>query len=171
MKKSVAIALFFFWTITVSLITAFFVNSQNKKNIPLAMQNNLTGQDAVKTKPKEITLSSAEVAKHNTASDCWMIVAGKVYNFTAAVNAHPGGAGTILAHCGQDGTNAYATKDIGPGRNHSGNAYSLLSNYLIGDLNNTITRQELTNTEHKIASSTSNVNLRNKDGEGRFEDD
>jgi cytochrome b involved in lipid metabolism len=171
MKKSVAIALFIFWTITVSLITAFFVNSQNKKNIPLALQNNSTEQKTVKTKGKEITLSSAEAAKHNTASDCWMIVAGKVYNFTAAMNAHPGGAGTILAHCGQDSTNAFATKDIGPGRNHSGNAYSLLSNYLIGDLNNTITRQELTNTETRIASSTSNINLRKRDDDGQFEDD
>jgi len=49
----------------------------------------------------------AEVAKHNTASDCWIIVDGKVYDVTSWVSKHPGGDAIILAYGGMDATDVY----------------------------------------------------------------
>lgn len=50
----------------------------------------------------------AEVKKHNTASDCWSAIDNKVYDLTAWVNKHPGGAQRIIALCGTDGTAAFS---------------------------------------------------------------
>lgn len=54
-----------------------------------------------------ITLNAALVAKHGTASDCWSIVNGNVYNLTAWIGLHAGGAGVIQGMCGIDGSAAF----------------------------------------------------------------
>jgi cytochrome b involved in lipid metabolism len=57
--------------------------------------------------PTAATLNAALVAKHGTASDCWSIVNGNVYNLTAWIGLHAGGAGVIQAMCGIDGSAAF----------------------------------------------------------------
>lgn len=80
-----------------------------------------------------VTLTTAEIAKHNQASDCWIIIKNKVYNVTDYLNLHPGGADRIIQYCGTDATQAYATKD-GRG-SHSQQADQELTNLYIGDVN------------------------------------
>ena len=41
-----------------------------------------------------------EVAQHNTASDCWTIVDGFVYDVTSFANRHPAGSEAIEEMCG-----------------------------------------------------------------------
>lgn len=53
------------------------------------------------------TLNAALVATHNTATNCWSIVNGNVYNLTAWINAHKGGSGVIVSMCGIDATAAF----------------------------------------------------------------
>jgi cytochrome b involved in lipid metabolism len=50
------------------------------------------------------TYSSTEVSVHNSKTDCWSIVNGKVYNLTSWIDKHPGGAQAISAMCGKDGS-------------------------------------------------------------------
>jgi len=70
----------------------------------------------------------ADVAKHATASDCWMVLnSTKVYNVTAFIPMHPGGS-TMVPYCGKDGTQAF--NNVG----HSSNAVALEATYLIGNL-------------------------------------
>jgi len=84
-----------------------------------------------------LTLTAAEVASHNTLQNCWLIISGKVYDVTSYISQHPGGVAMITNQCGKDGTTAFQTKG-GGGGNHSGNAYNLLNNYLIGTLGSSV---------------------------------
>ncbi|EGX91753.1 L-lactate ferricytochrome c oxidoreductase [Cordyceps militaris CM01] len=52
-------------------------------------------------------LDAAEVARHNTADSCWVILYGKVYDVTSFLSAHPGGSRIILSLAGQDATEDY----------------------------------------------------------------
>lgn len=71
----------------------------------------------------------ADVAKHNTPTDCWIILnSTEVYNVTAYLNLHPAGAGPITPFCGANATTAF--NNVG----HSANAVKLEATYLVGNL-------------------------------------
>ena len=75
------------------------------------------------------TYTMAQVATHNTASDCWTVVSGKVYNVTSWESRHPGGAARIVAMCGIDATSAFQNQhDSQPRPNEE------LSGFQIGTL-------------------------------------
>ncbi|MBV9911877.1 MAG: Ig-like domain-containing protein [Sinobacteraceae bacterium] len=74
------------------------------------------------------TYTLADVAKHATAADCWMVLnSTKVYNVSAFIPAHPGG-NAMVPYCGKDGTQAF--NNVG----HSSNAVAMEATYLIGTL-------------------------------------
>eukprot|EP00929_Paragymnodinium_shiwhaense_P054075 TRINITY_DN270_c0_g1_i9.p2 TRINITY_DN270_c0_g1~~TRINITY_DN270_c0_g1_i9.p2 ORF type:complete len:152 (+),score=55.55 TRINITY_DN270_c0_g1_i9:74-529(+) len=50
------------------------------------------------------TMSMAEVAKHNTKEDCWVVLHGKAYDLTKFARAHPGGSKLIYDNGGKDAT-------------------------------------------------------------------
>jgi cytochrome b involved in lipid metabolism len=60
-----------------------------------------------------VALTSAEVLKHSTGTDCWSVIKGEVYDLTAYVKDHPGGANLIKAICGKDGSAAFAGEHAG----------------------------------------------------------
>lgn len=52
-------------------------------------------------------ISKEEVAQHNTADDCWVILKGFVYDITSYLAVHPAGADIILAEAGKDITQSF----------------------------------------------------------------
>lgn len=74
------------------------------------------------------SVSKAEVAKHKTKSDCWIIIHGKVYDVTKYSRDHPGGPDALYEVGGQDATSAY--EDVG----HSEDAREIMHAYLVGVL-------------------------------------
>lgn len=42
------------------------------------------------------------MAQHATAADCWCILHGKVFDLTAYLDYHPGGADILLPYAGTD---------------------------------------------------------------------
>jgi hypothetical protein len=79
-----------------------------------------------------VILSAAEVAKHNSSSDCWLIIENKVYDVSEYLGTHPGGRAIIIQYCGTEATHAFETKGIGA--NHSKTAWSHLDSIYLGDL-------------------------------------
>ncbi|KAI8875301.1 hypothetical protein K501DRAFT_261360 [Backusella circina FSU 941] len=52
-------------------------------------------------------LSLQEIEKHNTRTDLWVIIHGKVYDLTEFLPEHPGGAKIIMKYAGKDATKAF----------------------------------------------------------------
>ncbi|CAH0481219.1 unnamed protein product [Peronospora belbahrii] len=51
-----------------------------------------------------------EVARHDTETDCWSVLNGKVYNLTPYLKYHPGGLADIMLSAGGDCTDLFNEK-------------------------------------------------------------
>ena len=67
----------------------------------------------------------AEIEKHTEESDLWFVVNGKVYNGTAYLEDHPGGASSIIIVGGSDCSDEFAAL-------HSSKAWAKLEEFVIG---------------------------------------
>ena len=56
------------------------------------------------------TYTMAQVAEHASATSCWSAVNGSVYDLTAWISAHPGGAQRIQNMCGKDASAAFTAE-------------------------------------------------------------
>lgn len=130
-----------FSLIGIFLISYFiFVTiNENQKNNFSSSQNNRQNyqqnpQDNQKLKQsKTIILTSEEVAKHNSSTDCWLIIDNNVYNVTSYINKHPGGAQALIFFCGKEATQAFETKG-NKNKPHSQTAKIVLDKMRIGSL-------------------------------------
>lgn len=67
------------------------------------------------TQERERPISLQEVARHDTAGDCWSIVEGAVYDLTAFIERHPAGSQAVIEMCGIDATADFMSEHAGPG--------------------------------------------------------
>ena len=74
----------------------------------------------------------ADVGRHASVGDCWMVIDAKVYDFSAYLPQHPADPSLMLDWCGKEASQAYRTKT--KGRPHSPYADQLLPKYRIGAL-------------------------------------
>ena len=72
-------------------------------------------------------VTRAEVAQHGTFEDCWIIIRGKVYDFTEWKNRHPGGPFVARMYAGKDATAEF-------GDFHSQLAVKHMVHFCVGDL-------------------------------------
>lgn len=106
-------------------------------------------------------ITMEEVALHNTEQDCWFVHEGRVYDATPFLEAHPGGADSIVIVAGTD-----ATEDFNA--IHSKKAKAMLEEYYVGDLIASPTpavaavTTVTTNGVHKAADSLITLNPREK---------
>ncbi len=94
-----------------------------------------------------VTLTMAEIAKHNRAGDCWMVIYGDVLDLSS-FTVHPGGS-TYVPYCGTEATAAFDNKG-GTGRPHSASAVAMLGPYTIGKLGQTVNSTVLNNTNPQL---------------------
>lgn len=79
------------------------------------------------TTPSSYTM--VKVAQHNSASSCWAVVNGNVYDLTKWIDQHPGGQAVILAMCGTDSSDAFNGQHAGARR-----PANELAGFLLGPL-------------------------------------
>lgn len=79
-----------------------------------------------------LKLHRAEVAKHNSADDAWVIVDGAVYDVTSFLESHPGGLSVTEEHLGTDVSRLIRSDEV---HSHSSTAFEILEQYKIGVLN------------------------------------
>ncbi|KAM7270052.1 hypothetical protein ACFE04_029266 [Oxalis oulophora] len=70
----------------------------------------------------------ADVSEHNTPKDCWLIIAGKVFDVTKFLEDHPGGDEVLLSATGKDATDDF--EDVG----HSSSARAMMEEFYIGNI-------------------------------------
>lgn len=75
-------------------------------------------------------ITAADVAKHNTPDDCWTSINGTVYNVTAWIDQHPGGAQRIINLCGIDGSSQFDGEHSGEPKPEK-----ILAGFEVGTLN------------------------------------
>ena len=75
-----------------------------------------------------MTYTRAEVQKHNTKDDCWLVYKNGVYDVTKYVPLHPGGESNITGFGGLDSSTAF--DQVG----HSDFAHVQLQKYKIGNV-------------------------------------
>ena len=73
------------------------------------------------------SVTMAEVAQHNSPTDCWSAVNGNAYDLTSWIAAHPGGQGVILGMCGTDASAAFTAQHGGQRKPEQE-----LANFMIG---------------------------------------
>ncbi len=69
------------------------------------------------------------VKANNSASSCWTVISGNVYDLTKWIGSHPGGSGAIRSLCGTDGTAEFNSQHRG-----EGTPQARLAGYLLGPL-------------------------------------
>ena len=74
---------------------------------------------------RQITMG--EVEKHASEHDCWVVIAGKVYDTTRFHKLHPGGGSSIFINAGTDTTEEFEAI-------HSKRAWKQLDEFYIGEL-------------------------------------
>lgn len=121
MKKFMFAAVIAFWS---SVFTLWGVAA-----LAPAQADDGAGDGKKKSLPV-ITLE--ELAKHDTAEDCWMAIDGKVYDFTDYIPKHPTPPTIMTQWCGKEASEAYKTK--GYGREHSPAADAMMPEYQVGTL-------------------------------------
>lgn len=137
-KKSFKIIAGLLWTVVIISFIFIYASKPPSFSKPkITEQNgNASSSSANPSTLSTLILDTAEIAKHNSQNDCWLIINGKAYDVTSYLNFHPGGPGLITPYCGKDATQAFATKDAG--KPHSQNAENLLSSFYLGNVGQTI---------------------------------
>ncbi len=81
----------------------------------------------------EVTTASgytmAKVKENNSATSCWSLINGNVYDLTKWINSHPGGSSAIKGICGRDGSSNFNSRHGG-----QSNPAENLAMYLLGPL-------------------------------------
>jgi cytochrome b involved in lipid metabolism len=120
MKRATGIIILTLIIVTAVFFTVFLSGNNSPSGQIISQQNksnnliNQTNTIIIDTSG----ISSSELSKHNSQSDCWVAYQGKVYDLTSFLPIHPGSARAIIPYCGtssqfeQAFTNQHGTSQV-----------------------------------------------------------
>jgi len=94
-------------------------------NVYQQMMRKKTAEKLLQAQQRLYTI--AQVERHQSETDLWIVVRGRVYDVTRYLNEHPGGKAAIMMNAGQDCTEDFEAI-------HSEKAWKLLDDFYIGEL-------------------------------------
>jgi len=109
------------------ILALLFIGCTQQTSDTNNQTQNITNTNTPTAVPPTSQYTKSEVSTHSTASDCWMILNNKVYDFTKYISSHPGGNKMIVV-CGKDGISMFNATP------HSAFASMLTKDYEIGVL-------------------------------------
>jgi cytochrome b involved in lipid metabolism len=115
-------------------IYIFLVLSFMVIGLTACSNSNISGNQASTTSSvTKANLTLVEIAKHSSATDCWMAIDGQVYDLSQYIKdgLHPGGD-KILNGCGKDASDMFHQIP----KHNNGRATATLPTYLLGALQN-----------------------------------
>lgn len=104
---------------------------QNTDSNSSTAQTNSDSSSSTAVDSSETSYTMAQVAQANSASKCYSVVNGMVYDLTNWIGLHPGGEAKILAICGKDGSSAFNNQHEGQAK-----VEATIGKYKIGTLKN-----------------------------------
>jgi Cytochrome b5-like Heme/Steroid binding domain len=128
LRKQAAVSLVIFAVAVGCVLTAGLMSSCGDGGSTLSQTPTGVAARQPTGSGASVVLSAAEVAKHNSSSDCWLIIENKVYDVSKYLISHPGGRAVIIQYCGTEATHAFETV------NHSRIARIHLDSIYLGDL-------------------------------------
>jgi cytochrome b involved in lipid metabolism len=133
--KKILIGVLVVAVITGGALLVFRKDSPSTNSSAVESANTSTNTQQTNSSPQNTTESAktfnaADVAIHNSKSDCWTIINDSVYDITSYVPMHPGGVSEITRICGKDGTGLFTSNP-----EHDNRADSELARLKIGALN------------------------------------
>ncbi|XP_054711656.1 cytochrome b5 reductase 4-like [Uloborus diversus] len=66
-----------------------------------------SGEDLTSSGEKCLQITTNELSKHNSRTDAWISIKGKVYNITHYLEYHPGGEDELMRGAGKDATDLF----------------------------------------------------------------
>lgn len=91
----------------ISKIDAWHNQILNKLVDDINRLNNATALARAGGSLVQLSVGPRELAKHNSAFDCWAAVDGKVYDFSPWTGNHPNAQQSMVKNCGQDITDIW----------------------------------------------------------------
>jgi cytochrome b involved in lipid metabolism len=135
-KRSISIIIFVVVALIIVVAITFATSSGSTPATPTTSAGSETTNPNAQGTPTATTPAAtgqtytlADVSKHNNKADCWTTINGGVYNVTAWISKHPGGAQAIIGLCGIDGSDAFNGQHGGERR-----PATELASFKIGDL-------------------------------------
>lgn len=96
-----------YWIVVGTAIATFIAALVISAFAIRANQSNITDEPVTSTQP-EITIS--EIAKHNTATNCWTYVGGMVFDATKVIAVNKAYADYLVKACGANGTTIFTVQ-------------------------------------------------------------
>ncbi|MDT8409172.1 MAG: cytochrome b5-like heme/steroid binding domain-containing protein [Wenzhouxiangellaceae bacterium] len=130
MKKLVYTVFIVFWAAILTLLAVRVLTPQaDFESVEIERDGiEIENGEPVDGHRQRFTLE--DVAEHDTLDDCWMVIEGKVHDFTDYVPRHPAPPSVLEPWCGTEATEGMRSK--GDDEDHSRRAWRLAENYRIG---------------------------------------